>query len=207
MTTPITGASKLTKFAVFTIIVLALVGGLRLARNLNSIGETLVSSEGNRPARAVEACEKFMGEGDTPAPDIVPEGQSRCETWIELDQQLAEDYAVWHFAILAAEALIAAATLLVGWLVFRRRTNAKTVMTRLFMVQLLVTVGEVILASWRHSRVGDLLLQLWPALPNDGVGWVLLHGEMLGAVIPAVLGCVLYLGLMLMVRSKRLATE
>ena len=50
------------------------------------------------------------------------------------------------------------------------------------------------------------MLELWPEIENETVGWFLLHGEMVATAVLFGLVCLLYLGLALMVRSKKLTS-
>ncbi len=121
-------SAKLTRFAVFTVVILFLVGGIREGLHIKGVIGYSLRNENTELAKSIETCEEFFGdrrvqseEAYPPVPDIVPKGQSVCQTWAKVGQQISDDFSIWHTALWVVGALIGAATLLVAFLCFAGR--------------------------------------------------------------------------------------
>jgi hypothetical protein len=208
---------RLSRFAIFTVAILLLIGVARVGLYGRGVVLHIMEGEGDPQAEAMKTCESFFADGESdrsdrihskdaypPIPSLVQERQSRCQTWLNRAELIGDEFLPWELALWVVGALIGGATLLVGLLVLRRHTHAGKLMRWLFVAQLVAAVGEIDLAVRQGAQNEDLLLKLWPEIQSQGVGWWLINGPWVVTAGSYVFLCLIYLTLFLMVRAKRM---
>ena len=208
----------LSKFAWLTVATLILIGGTRLVINVRGFILFSDMDEEKLQAQSIETCERVFADGesdrpndriqsehaDPPVPSIVPLGQSRCQTWVKRSQQIGDSFFIWHMVLWFVGTLLGAATLFGAYWVVKKKYQIEKFMLFVFVIQLFAAVGEVSKVFLKSSQGKEIILVLWPDLEKVSYGWTFLYGEVLMATVSYTILCLVYLGLVMMVRSKKM---
>ncbi len=211
-------AKKIGNFALFTAVVLLLVGGLRAGWH----GVAIVRSfqpvdEAAELAAFEKQCARFVGleqsesrggggasETGEPSDTGLKTEKNPCQALSESYQRLSDESVLSGYLLWAAGIGISVATLLAGILVLCRLSVARSLMKGNFVAQILAFLGEIGLAANRYTLAADEFWKMQSEEEAEALSFFFMDVPVYMTVLHYLLLVLLYLVLFLMVRSRRM---
>ncbi len=205
-----------TGFAVFIVIALFFVGGLRVGMHVKAAVQSALLGDAADPL-ALSSCEAVFCHGNAsasgnecaPVSDGASSAISKCQAMAETERRIRDDFIVAKVLLWAVGAAIGGATLLVAFMLLGRRRAlfARRLMKALFVAQLLAALGEISVAADRTAQMERFWLAQWPMMDTLPEGDLFINGEFYVTVGISLVVSLIYFGLFMLVRSRRMTSS